>query len=678
MTRRLRSRRGSALILVLLMTLAVAALAIAAIFMSSSASLLSRFYDKERQFEYAAQSGIARVISRLELDTTLVINATAPSLALTQTTLADAAGSALSGVTVRVWAARTGDTTTSGPLTISLLAQVSDASGTRYVKRSDLRRYHFGQWGFISNTGNASADPFPTSSLVAGRVHANANWTTISQVEYRDSVTSTGTFSTSTAANIKTGKGENQRRIPWPHIDTLMAPMATEASALSLSFSISNANPARAEFVWRDLDSNGVASRSEGFIRLFELSSTSYLGRLEVVPSGFAGGNNEYVDWNDPVIQNQCGAFYRRVWNGAPTWQFFPVAVHRATWAWSIISGAGVPAAPSGGNGNSNDTERAAAARAILSGPTARCFPSGSPYLVNTERFSDNSGAIGTGSSHNRPFGASTAAKYGGQDTTITMTVRQCTIGTSAASPQCGGGTLATIGTWRTLSAGSELAPLDRNGRGAVLYFNNNIRISGTFAGRATVAAKGGWVSIIDHLVSAGGPNLEATDCSHLLGVIAQNQVAVDTNLITHRTRVGNGSGGSSNTQVWLGGADHFRLHGAFFSVSSYFGIQGNNFRQSNSNTWTCENLATSMGCLRHVGSAAMNSTRAFSTSNNRGARYSLTPDACMQKGYRPPLYPGTNRYKLLRNVNVRPAAIIGVNGIADYFATLQGTSDIP
>ena len=43
--RRLRARKGSALILVLLMTLAVAALAVAAIFMSSSAGLLSRFYD---------------------------------------------------------------------------------------------------------------------------------------------------------------------------------------------------------------------------------------------------------------------------------------------------------------------------------------------------------------------------------------------------------------------------------------------------------------------------------------------------------------------------------------------------------------------------------------------------------------------------------------------------------
>jgi hypothetical protein len=52
------------LILVLLMTLAVAALAIAAIFMSSSAGLLSRFYDKERTYRLAAEAAVEIVRSR--------------------------------------------------------------------------------------------------------------------------------------------------------------------------------------------------------------------------------------------------------------------------------------------------------------------------------------------------------------------------------------------------------------------------------------------------------------------------------------------------------------------------------------------------------------------------------------------------------------------------------------
>jgi hypothetical protein len=50
---------------VLLMTLAVAALSVAAIFMTSSAGLLSRFYDKERLYSLAAQSGLEMALSRL-------------------------------------------------------------------------------------------------------------------------------------------------------------------------------------------------------------------------------------------------------------------------------------------------------------------------------------------------------------------------------------------------------------------------------------------------------------------------------------------------------------------------------------------------------------------------------------------------------------------------------------
>lgn len=678
MKRGLRGRRrGSALILVLLMTLAVAALAVAAIFMSSSATLLSRFYDKERRFAYAAQSGIDRVVSRLQLDTTFAITSTTPVSALDLTTLSTASDSSLGGVSVRVWAARTGDTTMTGPVTISLLAQVSDASGTRYARRVDLRRFHFGQWAFISNTGNTAANPFETNSMMTGRLHANANWSTITQVTYRDSITSTGTVGTTNAANLRTGKGENQRRIAWPQVDTLMARFFTASvnGADTLRFDISTSNPARAEFVWLDLDSDGVAERAEGFVRVFELENSWDTERIDVESEPFDNGNSAYVEWDDETIQNQCGAFYRR--NGV--WQFFPVATHRAIWADSLIRfGTGVPAAPIPSSGNLRDNS-SSAVRAILSGPTARCFPSGSPYLVNTERFTNTSGVVGFSSSFNRPFGSDNdSPRYGGQDTTLTMTVRQCDI--NSAGDQCGGGSVYTVGTWRTLSsvAGqTSLRALDRGGRGAVVYFDDDVRISGAVAGRVTVAVNNGWVRIVDHLVYAGGPNVGATDCAHLLGVVSEDEIRVHENLIAHRTRVGSSSG--SNSQVALGGSDHFPLHGALFSIEDDVGVEGNGFRQSNANNWTCEGSSVSLGCLRHVGSAAMHDTRQFSTSNGRGGRYVVTPDACMETaGYRPPLYPETNRYKVLRSVDVRASHVISEAARAAYFASLQGTSDIP
>jgi hypothetical protein len=54
-----RERRGSALILVLIMTLSLAGLAISAIYLSSSSNLLTRYYDKERNYRYGAEMAVA-------------------------------------------------------------------------------------------------------------------------------------------------------------------------------------------------------------------------------------------------------------------------------------------------------------------------------------------------------------------------------------------------------------------------------------------------------------------------------------------------------------------------------------------------------------------------------------------------------------------------------------------
>lgn len=669
-------RRGTALILVLLMTLAVAALAVAAIFMSSSATLLSRFYDKERLFAYAAQSGIDRVVSRLQLDSTFAITSTTPVSALDLTSLTSAAGDTLSGVTVRVWAARTGDTTSTGPVTISLLAQVADASGTRYVRRVDLRRMHFGEWSFLNNLATTSSTlPFFNSAFVPGRVHNNQGWVTITQASYRDSITSAGTIGVTSASNLRTGAGPNQRRIPWPNPDSLLTTYRLAAD----TFDVSSSRPPRVELVWLDLDADTVADRDEGFMRIFEAEGNTdfgYIDKIETRSDGLSGGFFAWILFSDLTIQNQCGAFYRR--NGV--WQFFPVATHRATWADSLIRlVAGVPAAPVPSSGNLRDNSPEAV-RAILSSPTARCFPSGSPYLVNTERFTNNGGTVGIGSSFNRPFGARNAAhRYGGQDTTFSDTARQCQI--NNAGDQCSGGSIYTVGRWRVLSAVAgrrALRPLDRNGRGAVVHFDSNIRLSGVVAGRVSIAVDGA-VRIVDHLTYAGGPNTRQSDCSHLLGVIARDSIHVARNLIAHRVRVGDSF--LSNSVVMLGGTDHFPLHGAFLSISSYFGVEGNAFRQSNSNTSNCEGSNVSMGCIRHLGSTASSETRSFSTNaaEGRGGRYVLTPDACMEtSGYRPPLYPRSNRYKVLRSVDVRSTHVVSESARNAYFASLQGTTDIP
>lgn len=662
-------RRGSALILVLLMTLAVAALAVAAIFMSSSAGLLSRFYDRERQFSYAAESALEQAISKLQLDTSFAVTSTTPVSVIPLTDLYDASGAAIAGAKVQVWGAITGDTTSSGPITVTLLAQVSDVVGTRFVRRVDLRREHFAQINLlVNNATTAATAPFETGASIVGRIHVNGDWAQINPAPtYRDSVSSVGIVGGNSNAFL-TAKVEGARRIPWPSTEAVLVADSVQAAGNGLVVVPDASDPTRIEFVWVD-DGDGVPERAEGFVRVFDLDHASD-ARLDVQPTPLgANDNTRYFGWDDPIIQNQCGAFYRR----GGTWQFFPVATHRAAWAQAILAGAGTPAAPSPSDWQGNANDQRDATIAVLQRPTARCFPAGSPYLVNTERFTDNGGTIGVGANDRYPFGSRNAShRYGGQDTTFTARARTCTIVPDGLS--CQGGTITDLGRWRELPSGSGtyLKALDADGVGRVLYSTADVRASGTIVGRVKLTVRGR-LALLDRLVHGNGPNADEASCEHLFGAVSSGQLHVVTNPMTRLARVGSNNGSAQFVQ--LGGSPHLNLHGAYLSLGSTFGADGNgtHFGAAGSQT-TCDGSRYSGGCLRHAGSAAMMTARSFSTSNGAGFRYTPTADACFERGYRPPFWPATNRYTVLRALDVRTRLVIGNGAIAAYYATLQGT----
>src|SRR5215212_10467316 len=68
--RRGRPRRGSALVLVLLFTVALAALALSAIWMTSNTTMVGRSLDREQDLRYAAEAALQMGRSRLNNDPT--------------------------------------------------------------------------------------------------------------------------------------------------------------------------------------------------------------------------------------------------------------------------------------------------------------------------------------------------------------------------------------------------------------------------------------------------------------------------------------------------------------------------------------------------------------------------------------------------------------------------------
>jgi hypothetical protein len=683
---RLEARRGSALILVLMMTLAVAGLSIAAIFLSSSAGLLSRFYDRERDFRLAAEAALAQLQSRLSRDTTLAFPDTGFVQLLSGFQPADATGGVSSNVRVNVYAAMTGDTTGLETPHLTLIAASYDANGTRHVRRMDLRSETFARYSFLTDSFSASYAFGP--GTVPGRVHSNEAWRTGNApfgATYLDSVTAIDGFSG--AATYSSDTSSAILRVVYP-ADSTYPGLQSLASAAHLSFAPVSGTGAgwtrgsRLEFVAFDADGSGVVDDDEGFVRVFDLAENMDTTRLRVgLREDQSGSGTTWREWNSRDIQNQCGAFYYR----NKRWQFFPVAVHRAAWVGEIIDSSGSAYVPSIGSMNQMEDYDADAVRLILGQSTARCFPAGSPYLVNTERMTNHLGEVTGTDADTIPFGAivpaggwpsSAPAGYGGDDTTFTQVARTCTMDIGV-NGRCVFDTDSVLGSWRpfggtqlsgvatTLRQDSELSrlwpysPSANDSARRVIFSNGRLLVSGRVRGRVTLLVNGD-VEIIDRLTYVTEPSQGvSTACTDQLGLLAVGDVLVTDNALTTARRYGTSPPPSSDvTLKYLGGASDFSLHANIMSLSGTVGVA--NPSATGVSLLRCpqqQNPAnTAGGCLRFAGSMVMRRFSPHHNGNFTGYRYTGMKDPCQFTNNRPPFFPLTNRYTLVRTLEIEPS----------------------
>lgn len=680
-----RNRRGSALILVLLMTLAVAALAIAAIFMSSSAGLLSRFYDKERSYRYAAESAIALVQSRL-LHQDLAIPDTGMSVVLSGVRIPRADGSVDSSVRVTVYAATTGDTTGRGWPFVTVVAQAFDNFGTRHVRRADLRRTPFSRYALVADTFNTGFTFGP--GVVDGRVHSNQTWRSASGTVYRDTVTAVEGFAGSATYASDTTSAVAPMRYP---ADSTYAGLTVRADSFDLLFApvSGGARGSRLEFVAFDADADGSVEVGESFARVFDLAAGRDTSRL-VVPVDTADfyffGFGRATLWTDPIVQNQCGAFYYR----GTRWMFFPVATHRAAWARNVLlnpGGSNYPV-PNPPTMNTMDDYSYAAVSAILQLPTARCFPAGSPFLLTTERFTNSSGVVTGTAADTVPFGvvtppggwpASAPNGYGGSDTTFTVRSRTCTISTGGTSGRCDGGTIADLGSWRafggtavtgianTVRQSAELPmlwPINAAGntatRNVMRATGGPLFLSGRLRGELTLLVDGS-VRIIDALTYVSAPADPATPaCADQLGIVAVGDILVADNALMRVRRIAASSLSSTNFVRHFGSARDLSIHANLMSLRGTVGTAGAGRNAISSNGLECPRTGgaanSASGCFLITGAMVMRRYTPLQTASTAGFRWAGTADRCQSTFRRPPFFPLTNRYTRVRTVEIEAA----------------------
>jgi len=706
-SRRLRARRGSALILVLLMTLAVAGLAVAAIFMSSSAGLLSRFYDRERDYRLAAESAIEIVRSRLESDVTLAVPDTGVIQLAAGLKIADAAGATASPISVNVYAAVTGDTSATALPHVTLVAAAYDAGGTRHVRRLDLSRESLASYALF-------VDTFPSGAFgpgaVQGRAHSNHVWRSGSSGAtagvYRDALTAVDGFLGSATYLADTSSAA--RAVSFPR-DSTFAWMTSVASAANLAFAPVSGGAggfvpgSRVEFVAVDVNGNGRFEPSEGFLRVFDLPAFRDTTLLRVGMPAYDFFLQGFIlqsstRWTNEVIQNQCGAFYFR----NARWHFIPVATHRQSWfnnsSDGLLVGTGAsnyPMVPPGLANNYRGYSYDATSNILLL-PTARCFPPGSPYLVNTERFT-NASCVQTGTVADiypygsAPSGCFPSGKYGGSDTTFTASVRRCLYDGAGDCFEAN-----QLGTWRdfpggnaaadiplTLRQSAELpklwplsAPRNATSAGLVRVTGGPIFLSGTVAGNVTLMVDGR-VELIDALTYANGTGTDADgDCDDLLGLIATQDILIADNAVSRPRRVSRALLSNNHFITQFGTVKGQSVQGHLLSLTGTVGVA--NASGAGLAGQECAGVSTTLssgGCWYLFGGAAMRTFSTLSGGANAGLHWAGTSPRCTVTGRRPPFFPLTNRYVITRMVEIEPSQANNPAKIRALLMRLKGNT---
>ncbi len=471
------------MILVLIMTLSLAGLAMSAIYLSSSAGLLSRYYDRERNYRYAAEAAIALGKSRIQAgDTSLHMLDTGAMALLTAASLKDANAVTIPRILVNLYGANTGDTVGIYGQFITLLAQAYDSGGTRMVRRLDLTAESFSRFAMFTNTF-ASGLAYGTGEFIKGRAHSNQGWGSSGSPgpQYFDTVSAHTTFSGTGQFTYPPIAGA--ALIPMPTIAKLAAltgyasganlqftPVtATSASnpvtqtngmtaSINLSGEMVTAKPTRGtrvSFKTVDVNNNGVLDQADGMVMIFDVADGIDTSSLRVdLPRGASG-----VTWTNAspsaiVMLNQCGLLMHYAAGQIPAGtgptfasahnEFFPIArVHEYWVRQRLMLGTLV----TGGSLVATDTT-AMEALGTDSLPTlgvvnnvmshgvgnSRCFPAGSPLLMLTERHTkaacviDSTTTTGTSLWGWGATGGSCGPtkRYGGMDSTFTANVTRC------------------------------------------------------------------------------------------------------------------------------------------------------------------------------------------------------------------------------------------------------------
>ncbi len=658
-----RTRRGSAIILVMLATVGLAALALSAIFMSSSAVLMTQYYDKERDFRYAAEQALQVGLGQLQADTALHLPDSGYVQFMTNAQLTDAYNQNLPTVRVNLYAGQTGTNTGQFGQFASLVAQAQDSLGnTRYVRRLELEEDNFARFAMFTNQFSSGLC-YGSGEFIKGVSMSNQIWQSCTNPTYYDTVSAHLTINQigSPVATFIHGSKPGVAIIPMPTVAKL-ANLPTYAANANFSFT-SVSRGTRIEFVAINMNPSAgdttADDANEGFFRVFNDTAGNTSGE-GVQGSGIDRAYGYYYDSSTvnhwAVYNDQCGDWHTvggRV-------MFFPAAVHNQPWFKTGVN-LGTITQPGVALADTIHTTMTAANRATIMSHTtprqSRCYPAGDPHLVAVER--------STASGY-----AATDTTKGGEDSTFTPVNRS---GYWAAWPGSVPPGLTPAATCGVQSIGNQsncppgintseetyLFPLYRaynpNTKG-VIYFNGDVAASGLLNGFVTLYSSGS-VWFTDDLVYTVNPTVLV--CANELGVIASNNLWIPNNAMNrpeNPTTPSNPTGPANS--VWMSDNQNFYLDGVTMALGTGSGtgsFQVENYGGGALAMTTCSGHNAGGGCIDQIGGVIEQFISATWDGVSSGFPENRSVDPCLLK-QSPPYFPVTGRFSPNRYYELDPA----------------------
>lgn len=679
-------RRGSALILTLLLTGAVGALALGAVYMSGNATLLGKAYDREQDYKYAADAAVAIGKSRLNRDP-FALPDTGFTQLLREEAVTGADGRQVPGLTVSVWAGPSGSVTGQFGTYASVVSVARDRNGARFVRRLELTQESFAKFAYWTDkekTPTGTTISFGGGDELWGPVWSNDNIdVAVSRAIFHDVVGTAGTISGKAYGTFDKGSSERQNRIELPTLDRLGALPGYAASG-SLAFTAPTVGDEttvqmRLEFAALDLDGNGDSTGvDEGFVRAYTATAS---------PAGVS--IPEWVRGDYKTAGTNCGDWHRvrpdlRDSASAASWAFYPLAVHDDTsftnrWfdaVWKTNGShqahralannrGGFVAAPSLAQVMSATAGQWNARYGETGAPAPRCYPGGDPRLAAVDR---------PVTRWRRPDGTfvpratvatdtNQALKRGGDDTTFTRIGRYGSWakwpGPAYAPLMARSAAPTPIAARRSQDELDALFPLYRganSGYQGVIYANGTVGVSGTVRGRVTIFSNANIVFLDDVRYAsdpASTPERRALGiCPDVLGVLAAKNAIVADNGVNTPQDVSSAGAGSAYRS--FDDSRDFFAHTVIMTLASSFGVQNYASGVATANGVGCQGTPWGRGCLFLTGGLIQDRRGAVALSTGTGflKRYSYDRCAALKP---PPFFPTTGRYLDNRYVELDP-----------------------